>query len=137
MASAAITNGASNRLLSAKRKAVCWTSDFSPISGISCFGYSWRESGQSRLPAPPARMTGMTGTLDSAKPELKSAKAPPRRTPTGPVHRAFGRDGCGVHDRLRAGIRTRSEEGRRACERRQCDEWGSAVESASLHQEAI
>src|SRR5476649_2189145 len=32
----------------------------SPVSTRSCFGYSSRESGQRRVPAPPERMTGIS-----------------------------------------------------------------------------
>src|SRR6185369_4161720 len=67
-------------------------------------------------------MTGMTGTSDSAKPDLKSTKAPPRRTPPDPLLIWSGRMRCSPSTSRR--IRTRLEEVHRACERRQCAECG-------------
>ena len=43
------------------RSAVSCSSVWSEISGQSCLGKLSRETGQSRVPEPPERMTGMMG----------------------------------------------------------------------------
>src|SRR5438309_12097453 len=43
-----------------RREAVCWSIVRSPVSGRSCLGYSSRDSGQRRVPAPPERITGVS-----------------------------------------------------------------------------
>ena len=40
------------------RSAVSWINERSEISGQSCFGKLSRDTGQSRVPEPPERMTG-------------------------------------------------------------------------------
>ena len=42
------------------RAAVSCSIVRSPTSGSSCLGYSSRDSGQSRVPEPPDRITGMS-----------------------------------------------------------------------------
>src|SRR5580765_9008310 len=42
-----------------RRSTVCCSIVRAPVSGSSCFGYSSRDSGHSRVPAPPDRMTGV------------------------------------------------------------------------------
>ena len=38
--------------------AVSWRSVWSPVTGNNCLGKVWRDTGQSRVPAPPHRITG-------------------------------------------------------------------------------
>jgi hypothetical protein len=55
-----ITIGRANRAGSATRASVCWKVERSPISGMNCFGMLSRETGHSRVPAPPHISTGIT-----------------------------------------------------------------------------
>ena len=45
------------------RSAVSWSIEWSETSGQSCLGKLSRETGQSRVPEPPERMTGTTCPL--------------------------------------------------------------------------
>ena len=44
-----------------RASAVSWSSVLAEISGQSCLGKLSRETGQSRVPEPPERMTGTMG----------------------------------------------------------------------------
>src|SRR5215211_322173 len=48
----------STRPSPAQRSSVAWKGDLPSRSGRNCFGYDSRDIGQSRVPQPPARMTG-------------------------------------------------------------------------------
>jgi hypothetical protein len=39
------------------RSTVSWRSDRDPVRSRNCFGVAFRERGQSRVPAPPDRMS--------------------------------------------------------------------------------
>jgi len=41
-------------------EATCWNVVELPISGTKCFGIFSRDTGHSRVPAPPHRMTGVS-----------------------------------------------------------------------------
>src|SRR5215471_5883908 len=49
-----------------RRSTVCCSNVRVPMSGKSCLGYSSRDSGHSRVPAPPERMTGVSTPCDLA-----------------------------------------------------------------------
>ena len=57
-ASLQITMGCTGPAASRARSAVSCSSVRPVTSGRNCLGSSWRDTGQSRLPAPPHRMTG-------------------------------------------------------------------------------
>ena len=54
-----MTIGRANSAGSATRASVCWKVERSPISGTNCFGMLSRETGHSRVPAPPHISTGI------------------------------------------------------------------------------
>ena len=43
--------------LEASRRTAIWNMVCSPSNGSDCLGRSWRESGQRRVPPPPAMIT--------------------------------------------------------------------------------
>ena len=43
-----------------RRSSTCWKVEEVPISGTNCFGIFSRDTGHSRVPAPPHKMTGTT-----------------------------------------------------------------------------
>ena len=49
----------------ARRRAVSCSMVCLLVRASSCFGYISRDSGHSRVPAPPERITGITKTHDS------------------------------------------------------------------------
>src|SRR5579862_918236 len=62
-ASLQITIGAAPPETAAARSAVSCSSVLSVTSGRNCLGRSWRDTGHSRLPAPPQRITGRIAGL--------------------------------------------------------------------------
>jgi hypothetical protein len=52
--------------LSDTRCSVCWNVDDDPTSGTNCFGMLSRDTGHSRAPAPPHRMTGRMRDIASS-----------------------------------------------------------------------
>ena len=54
------TMGGANRPPAATRSNTCWKVVSGPNSGTKCFGIFSRDTGHSRVPAPPHRMTGVT-----------------------------------------------------------------------------
>ena len=48
----------------ARRAAVSCSMVCLPVRASSCLGYISRDSGQSRVPAPPERITGINGSHD-------------------------------------------------------------------------
>ena len=50
-----------------RRATACWKRLSSPASARNCFGKPERESGQSRVPLPPAMMTGWIGIDDDMR----------------------------------------------------------------------
>src|SRR5690349_2766909 len=57
----------------ARRAAVSWNMVRSPVRARSCLGRSSRDSGQSRVPEPPERMTG-TSFMAGILPHRRSAR---------------------------------------------------------------
>jgi hypothetical protein len=53
-----MTIGRANSSGSLIRASTCWNVESGPISGTNCFGMLSRETGHSRVPAPPHMMTG-------------------------------------------------------------------------------
>src|SRR5687767_6193439 len=51
--------GAAKTLLSEIKETMRWNVDWSPTSGMNCLGNVSRDSGQTRVPAPPHMITGM------------------------------------------------------------------------------
>jgi len=58
------------------RTTVCWNRVESPASGRNCLGRFWRDSGQSRVPRPPLRITGIN--MDICFAELGTRSPFPR-----------------------------------------------------------
>src|SRR5215475_4553805 len=56
-----ITIGRPNSAGSETRSITCWNVERGPISGTNCLGMLSRETGQSRVPAPPHISTGIIG----------------------------------------------------------------------------
>ena len=61
-----MTIGRANNAGSAMRASVCWKVERSPISGTNCLGMLSRETGHSRVPAPPHIRTGINDCAVSA-----------------------------------------------------------------------
>src|SRR5258706_15329546 len=53
-----ITIGRSNSAVSETRSSVFWNVDRAPNNGRNCFGWTAREAGHSRVPAPPHMISG-------------------------------------------------------------------------------
>jgi hypothetical protein len=52
--------GGANSPSQVTRSSTCWKVDDVPISGTNCFGIFSRDTGHSRVPAPPHNITGTT-----------------------------------------------------------------------------
>jgi hypothetical protein len=52
--------GGANRPSRVTRSSTCWKVEDVPISGTNCFGIFSRDTGHSRVPAPPHKITGTT-----------------------------------------------------------------------------
>ena len=50
-----------------------WNVDCAPISGMNCFGSDSRDSGHTRVPAPPHMITGKIFTIDPVAPAARRA----------------------------------------------------------------
>ena len=99
-------------LASRARSAVSCSSVWAEISGQSCFGKLSRETGQSRVPEPPDRMTGTMGDLCSCDGSL------PYEGPEWPADDMSHRSLMGVCDVRRWGSGARRTTRPRGAERR-------------------
>src|SRR5258706_10252344 len=54
-----MTTGRSNRAASDTRRIVSWNVERAPNNGRNCLGWTSREAGHSRVPAPPHMMSGI------------------------------------------------------------------------------
>src|SRR6266700_1740274 len=76
-----MTIGRPNNSGSQMRPSTCWKVDPSPTRGTNCFGMLSRETGQSRVPAPPHMITGMIWVgIDEIPGWSRHFKPPQRKT---------------------------------------------------------
>src|ERR1700682_4557211 len=54
-----MTTGRSNKAVSETRRIVSWNVERAPNNGKNCLGWTSREAGHSRVPAPPHMIRGM------------------------------------------------------------------------------
>src|ERR1700704_420015 len=54
-----MTTGRSNSVVSDTRRIVSWNVERAPNNGRNCLGWTSREAGHSRVPAPPHMMRGI------------------------------------------------------------------------------
>src|SRR3978361_1358390 len=54
-----MTTGRSNKAVSETRRIVSWKVERGPNNGRNCLGWTSREAGHSRVPAPPHMMRGI------------------------------------------------------------------------------
>src|SRR6266700_1608656 len=84
-----MTIGGANNFGSASRSSACWNVERSPTIGMNCLGMPSRDTGQSRVPEPPARSTGtirVSGMIPSGTPPILMP-ATPRERLAWPVRR--------------------------------------------------